>query len=146
MSDNVESFLSASEEQEIISAIRKAEQNTSGEIRVHIEHTASLAHYDRAKEIFAALKMYNTQQRNAVLLYIAVKDHAFVIFGDKGIDEVVTKDFWDTTRDVIQEHFKKGDFKSGIVKGVLKAGEELKAHFPWHTGDSDELSNEISKG
>lgn len=146
MSDNVESFLSASEEQEIIEAIRTAEKNTSGEIRVHIEHTASSSHYDRAKEIFTALKMFNTQQRNAVLLYIAVKDHAFVIYGDKGIDAVVSNNFWNTTRDAIQVHFKKGDFKSGIVTGILKAGEELKVHFPWQTDDRDELSNEISKG
>ena len=48
--------------------------------------------------------------------------------------------------DVIQNHFKHGDFKKGLIDGILKAGEELKDHFPWQIDDEDELSNEISKG
>ncbi|RBW55237.1 TPM domain-containing protein [Tenacibaculum sp. E3R01] len=142
----VEDFLSVQEEQEIVSAIRQAELNTSGEIRVHIEKSTTLSHYDRALEVFSTLKMYNTKQENAVLIYVAVEDHKFVIYGDKGIDTVVPKNFWDTTKNTMQEQFKKGNFKQGIIDGVLKAGEELKAHFPWQTNDEDELSNEISKG
>ncbi len=142
----VEDFLSVQEEQEIVSAIRQAELNTSGEIRVHIEKSTALSHYDRALEVFSTLKMYNTKQENAVLIYVAVEDHKFVVYGDKGIDTVVPKNFWDTTKNTMQEQFKKGNFKQGIIDGVLKAGEELKAHFPWQTNDEDELSNEISKG
>lgn len=142
----VEDFLSVQEEQEIVSAIRQAELNTSGEIRVHIEKSTILSHYDRALEVFSTLKMYNTKQENAVLIYVAVEDHKFVVYGDKGINTVVPKNFWDTTKNTMQEHFKKGNFKQGIIKGVLKVGEELKAHFPWQTNDEDELSNEISKG
>ncbi|WP_431165701.1 TPM domain-containing protein [Tenacibaculum halocynthiae] len=142
----VEDFLSVQEEQEIVSAIRQAELNTSGEIRVHIEKSTTLSHYDRALEVFSTLKMYNTKQENAVLIYVAVEDHKFVVYGDKGIDTVVPKNFWDITKNTMQEQFKKGNFKQGIIEGVLKAGEELKEHFPWQTGDEDELSNEISKG
>ncbi|CAL2095020.1 TLP18.3, Psb32 and MOLO-1 founding protein of phosphatase [Tenacibaculum sp. 190524A02b] len=142
----VEDFLSVQEEQEIVLAIRQAEQNTSGEIRVHIEATASISHYNRALEVFRMLKMFNTKQQNAVLIYVAVEDHKFVIYGDKGIDEVVPVNFWDTTRNTMQEQFKKGNFKQGIIDGVIKAGQELKAHFPWQVDDEDELSNEISKG
>jgi uncharacterized membrane protein len=142
----VEEFLTQKEEQEIISAIKIAEKNTSGEIRVHIEPTSEKDHYKRALEVFQLLKMNNTKDANAVLIYVAVNDKKFVIYGDKGIDEVVPKDFWNTTKDVIQEHFKLGDFKQGIVDGILKAGEELKSHFPWQTDDENELSNDISKG
>ncbi len=142
----VEEFLSPKEEQEIISAIRTAEKNTSGEIRVHIEASSEKEHYERALEVFHLLKMNNTKEENAVLIYVAVKDKKFVIYGDKGINEVVPKDFWNSTKDVMQNHFKKGEFKQGIVEGILKAGEELKAHFPWQIDDEDELSNEISKG
>ena len=81
-----------------------------------------------------------------MLIYVAVNDKKFVIYGDKGINEVITKDFWNSTKDVMQNHFKKGDFKQGIVDGVLKAGKELKVHFPYQTDDTNELSNEISKG
>ncbi|MGG8496640.1 TPM domain-containing protein [Tenacibaculum sp. TC6] len=142
----VEDFLSAEEEQEIVLAIRQAELNTSGEIRVHLEATTLLPHYQRALEVFQMLKMFNTQQQNAVLIYVAVEDHKFVIYGDEGINKVVPENFWDATKNVMQEQFKQGNFKQGIIKGVLKAGEELKAHFPWQINDEDELSNEISKG
>lgn len=142
----VEAFLTPEEEQEIISAIRIAEKNTSGEIRVHIEATAEKDHYERALEVFHMLKMNNTKDENAVLIYVAVNDKKFVIYGDKGINDVVPDDFWSTTKDVMQNHFKHGDFKKGLIDGILKAGEELKDHFPWQIDDEDELSNEISKG
>ncbi|RKF04267.1 TLP18.3/Psb32/MOLO-1 phosphatase superfamily protein [Tenacibaculum lutimaris] len=143
---NVEDFLTAKEEEEIVLAIQQAERNTSGEIRVHIEKTTAISHYDRALEVFQMLKMFNTQQRNGVLLYIAVDDHKFVIYGDEGINAVVPTDFWETTKEVIQNQFKQRNFKQGIIDGILKAGNELKAHFPWATDDENELSNEISKG
>jgi uncharacterized membrane protein len=142
----VEAFLTSEEEQEIISAIRIAEQNTSGEIRVHIESKTKLEHYKRALEVFHLLKMDTTKDANAVLIYVAVNDKKFVIYGDQGIHKVVAKDFWNTTKDAIQNQFKKGDFKQGIVDGILQAGNELKHHFPWQTDDKDELSNEVSKG
>jgi uncharacterized membrane protein len=142
----VEEFLSKEEEQEIISAIRVAEKNTSGEIRVHIEASTEKKHFDRALEVFHLLKMFNTKDANGVLVYVAVNDRKFVIYGDKGIDKVVPENFWNTTKDAMQIHFQKGNFKQGIVNGILKAGEELKSHFPWQIDDEDELSNEISKG
>ena len=143
----VEDFLSKEEEQQIVEAIRTAERNTSGEIRVHIEASSDKDDaFNRALKVFQTLKMYETKQQNAVLIYVAVEDHQFVIYGDEGINNLVPTDFWDSTKNTMQNHFKKGDFKQGIVDGILKAGEELKAHFPWQTDDVDELSNEISKG
>ena len=142
----VEAFLTQEEEREIISAIRIAEKNTSGEIRVHIEVSSDKEHDERALEVFHLLKMNNTKDENAVLIYVAVKDKKFVIYGDKGINKVVPLNFWDTTKNVIQSHFVKGNFKQGIVDGILKAGKELQEHFPWQIDDEDELSNEISKG
>ena len=142
----VEAFLTKEEEQEIISAIRIAEKNTSGEIRVHIEATSDKDPYERSLEVFHLLKMDNTKDANAVLIYVAVNDQKFVIYGDKGINKVVPKEFWNSTKDVMQSHFKNGNFKQGIVDGILKAGEELQAHFPWQIDDENELSNEISKG
>lgn len=142
----VEDFLTASEEQEIVEAIRMAEKNTSGEIRVHIEKSTSIAAFDRAMEVFHLLKMDNTKLQNGVLIYVAVNDKSFVICGDKGIDKVVPDDFWDCTRDAMQEQFKNGRFKQGLINGITRAGEKLQQYFPWEEGDTDELSNEISKG
>ncbi|MDO7174132.1 TPM domain-containing protein [Mariniflexile sp. AS56] len=142
----VEDFLTANEEQEIIEAIRIAELNTSGEIRVHIEKTSKGDATNRALEVFYMLKMDNTKLQNGVLIYVAVNEKTFVIYGDKGINDVVSKDFWDSTKDVMQSHFKVGNFKQGMVDGILKSGEQLKKHFPYTDLDTNELSNEISKG
>ena len=142
----VEDFLSKKEEQEIVDAIQIAEKNTSGEIRVHIEKTASTDAFTRAVEVFHILEMNKTKDVNGVLIYVAVKDRKFVIYGDRGINEKVPTNFWDTTKDVIQTHFKNGNFKQGIIDGILKAGEQLKIHFPYNDNDTNELSNEISNG
>lgn len=142
----VEDFLSKEDEQEIVEAIRIAEKNTSGEIRVHIEKTTSLDPFDRAKEIFHELRMDETELKNGVLIYLAIDDHHFIICGDKGINDLVEPDFWDCTRDLMASHFKKGNFKQGLVDGILRAGDRLQKYFPWQKGDTNELSNEISKG
>mgnify|MGYP003463758426 FL=1 len=142
----VEDFLTKEEEQAIVEAIRMAEKETSGEIRVHIEKTTSKVPYDRALEVFHLLGMDATELKNGVLIYIAVKDKNFVICGDKGINDVVLDNFWDITKDAMAMQFKKGNFKEGIVDGVLSAGEQLKKYFPYQEGDTNELSNEISKG
>lgn len=145
MSD-IEDFLTNSEEEEIISTIREAEQSTSGEIRIHIEHNSKIDVIHRAKEVFHYLKMDNTKLRNGVLIYIAVDPKTFVIYGDKGINDVVPEGFWKSTKDIMQSHFKAHRFKQGLIEGVLKAGEQLEQHFPWNHDDFNELPNEISKG
>lgn len=142
----VEQLLSAGDEQEIVDAIRKAERTTSGEIRIHIESEAPEAAIDRAAEVFQMLKMNKTRERNGVLIYVAVKSRVFVIYGDKGINEAVPEGFWDSTRDIMLEYFKKGDFKQGIIEGILKSGEQLQRYFPWDKDDENELPDEISKG
>ncbi len=142
----VEDFLTKEEEQEIVAAIGKAEKNTSGEIRVHIEKETSIAAIDRAVEVFQSLNMENTLERNGVIIYVAVKSHQFAIYGDKGINEKVSDDFWNCTKDVMANHFKDGNFKQGLIEGILNAGEQLKKHFPYQDNDTDELTNEISRG
>lgn len=141
-----ESFLTPKEEQEIVEAIRIAENNTSGEIRVHLENGCGKDPYERAKEVFHLLKMNHTKQDNGVLIYVAIEEHTFAICGGRGIDRVVPKNFWDTTKNTIISHFKRKQFKQGLVEGILLAGKELKTHFPWQKDEENELSDEISKG
>lgn len=143
---HIEDFLTSEEETEIIEAIRIAERNTSGEIRVHIEQNYNGDIFNHALEVFHFLKMDNTLQRNGVLIYVAVDNKSFVVYGDKGINEKVSENFWNSTRDKIQQHFKNGNFKQGLIDGVSKAGQELSEYFPWEHSDRNELDNTISKG
>ncbi|PZD78698.1 TPM domain-containing protein [Mesonia sp. K7] len=141
----IEDFLTPTEEQEIITAIRNAEENTSGEIRVHIENHCETTLESRTKEVFHYLKMDNTKLQNGVLIYVAVNDKKFYIYGDKGINDAVTDDFWESTKEVMQNHFRHGHFKQGLVEGIEKAGLELQKYFPWDHSDINELPNTISK-
>jgi uncharacterized membrane protein len=140
-----EDFLSKADEQEIVQAIVEAEKNTSGEIRVHIEEHSEKSPLERAQEVFFELKMNETQDRNGVLFYICVSDKKFAIIGDKGINDVVESDFWDCTKDTVIANFKEGNFKKGLVEGILQAGQRLKHYFPYQSDDTNELSNEISR-
>ncbi|MAM30427.1 MAG: hypothetical protein CMC13_15520 [Flavobacteriaceae bacterium] len=142
----VEDFLTADEEMAIVDAIRTAEKNTSGEIRVHLEAHSKTDAFDRAADVFDFLHMNNTKLNNGVLIYIAVEDRTLVIMGDKGINDVVPPHFWESTKDAIIEKFKKGDMKQGLVDGILKAGEQLKKHFPRKNNDTNELPDDISVG
>lgn len=141
----IEDFLTVEEEQEIVEAIRLAEQNTSGEIRVHIEKSTKIDPIERAMDVFHFLKMDNTVQKNGVLIYVAVEDRNFVIYGDKGINRMVPQNFWESTKSMMQEHFKSGNFKQGLISGILKAGKELETFFPWDHHDINELPDDISK-
>lgn len=145
MASKVEDFLTADEEQEIVAAIREAELQTSGEIRVHLEKKCPVNEaLERAKVIFHELKMNNTKEKNGVLIYVAIEDKKFAICGDTGINAVVPDNFWQSTRDVMQSHFKSQKFKTGLVEGINSAGIQLKKFFPWDTDDINELPDEIS--
>lgn len=142
----IENFLTTSEEEDIIAAIRDAEKDTSGEIRVHIENSCNNDVFEHAMEVFHYLKMDNTKDQNGVLIYVAVSKREFVIYGDKGINDIVGADFWNSTRDAIAKHFENGNFTKGLIQGIQTAGKALSKHFPWHHGDVNELDNTISKG
>lgn len=142
----VENFLSKKEEQEIVQAIQQAETMTSGEIRVHIESSIHKDAHERALEVFHTLEMSNTSLHNSVLFYLAIESKAFVIYGDKGINKLVSDTFWESIKEIVITHFKKDEFKLGLVNGILETGKLLKQHFPRMTNDNNELSNKISKG
>lgn len=135
------------EQQKLVeNAIREAELNTSGEIRVHIESEITGDVLDRAAYLFEYLGMHKTEQRNAVLFYLATKSRKFAILGDAGINAKVPADFWDSIKQDMASAFAEGRFAEGLSRGILTAGEQLKKHFPYQKNDVNELSNEISFG
>ena len=140
----VEDFLTVAQEQEIIEAIRLAEENTSGEIRVHLEKSLDKEALERAREVFCFLKMDETKQNNGILFYVAVDDKKFSILGDKGIDAVVPDNFWDSVRDLVINQFKKGNFTEGLKQGIMETGLKLKHYFPYDSNDKNELPDSIS--
>ena len=143
---NTDFFLNAADEEVIIAAIKEAENNTSGEIRVHIERSTDKPPMDRALEVFYLLEMDKSKQRNGVLIYIASESKKFAILGDEGIDKLIPKNFWKAEKELMLSHFKKGEFAKGLELAIFEVGKKLKDLFPYQSNDTNELSDEISKG
>lgn len=141
---SVQKYFTEENKLQITNAIRVAETNTSGEIRVHIEKHCKVDVLDRAAYIFEKLEMHKTALRNGVLFYLAVEDRKFAILGDVGINMKVPENFWETTKEVVLEKLKAGLFADGLAEGIVMAGEQLKQHFPYQKNDINELSDEIS--
>ena len=85
----------------LVKAIGAAEKNTSGEIRVHLEHVCKGDPYLRAAYVFSRLGMFDTKDRNGVLIYLAMKSHKFAIVGDSGINARVGAGFWNDVKDAM---------------------------------------------
>jgi uncharacterized membrane protein len=128
----------------IKNAIVEAELYTSGEIRVHIDAKCAGDPLEVAIKVFKKLGMENTEQRNGVLIYVAMDDHKLAIIGDHGINEVVPDHFWDDERDLMISYFKKGQYTEGLVAGIQKVGEQLKDAFPGEFGDRNELEDDVT--
>lgn len=141
---NARIILNREEDHRIVDAIKQAEQNTSGEIKVHIENRCRDKIEERSLYIFNRLKMHETAQRNGVLIYLAVKDQKFAILGDEGINKVVGDNFWNDVRDLMAAEFKQGRFAEGLEQGIQRCGEKLKTYFPYQTDDINEIPDEIS--
>ncbi|MBC5993922.1 TPM domain-containing protein [Pontibacter cellulosilyticus] len=139
--------ITPADEEKIMAAIREAEVNTSGEIRVHVESNCDKDVLDRATEVFAELHMHQTKERNGVLFYIALEDHQFAVLGDAGINAIVPDHFWEDITEHVIKHFKQKHYAEGLAEGILMAGEQLKSHFPYdRKGDVNELSDDVSFG
>lgn len=142
---SLKDFIPKDGQTKVVKAISVAEKCTSGEIRVHIEpHCKSGDPYRRAVEVFNELKMYETRQRNAVLVYVAYNSHMFAIIGDKGITERVGNDFWNEEKEILRNHLRHNDPVGGLCKVIEQIGNNLSAFFPWTEDDINEQSDEIS--
>jgi uncharacterized membrane protein len=147
MFKSAKSFLSKTENDEVIKSIQQNELNTSGEIRIFIEQQCSYVNpIDRAKELFLNLKMYETLHRNAVLIYIAYEDKDFALIGDNEIFKQASGHFWEIQSKLLAQSFHVKNYVEGIINCVNAVGQELHTHFP-STGElKNELPDEIMFG
>ncbi len=141
-------LFSTTEEQEIIAAIKQAERGTSGEIRLFVEDFCMRDHpVERAEEVFRLFGMFNTKDRNAVLIYFAEKSRQFAIWGDTGIHERVGYQFWDAEKHLLRSHFQRDEKTEGVIQAVALIGSRLKEYFPTDEHENDnELPDEIIYG
>jgi len=134
-------FFTDEEKQRIIAALREAEKRTSGEVRIFVESRCRFVDaIDRAAEIFFQLKMDMTEKRNAVLVYVAMRDRQLAVYGDDGIHKAVGKEFWNNEVNKMSEQFSRESFADGICSIVKDIGIALHYHFPY---DDDKDKNEL---
>ena len=147
-SSRSKSVFSATETEHIIKAIKDTEQQTSGEIRVYVESRCKFVDpLDRAAEIFWTLKMDHTEHRNAVLIYVAAKDHQFAIYADKGIYEKLGTQFWANEVKAMSAHFGREHFRDALLLVISDVGKALHTHFPYDNKiDKNELPDDIIFG
>jgi uncharacterized membrane protein len=141
-------YFTAEEKLRIVDAIRAAEQQTSGEVRVYIESkNVYVDPMDRAAEVFYNLKMDKTDNRNAVLLYIAMKHRQLALFGDEGIYNVTGAAYWNNAVKEMIANFSGHHEVDGIVNCIHTIGQTLKEKFPFDkVSDKNELPDEIVFG
>jgi uncharacterized membrane protein len=137
-------LLSAADDARLVKAIQLAEGQTSGEIRVHIDKICKGDPLEECKSKFVQLNMHQTKDRNGILFYLAIESRSFAVWGDEGIHQKVSDEFWKSITDCAIGHFKNNELITGIEKAVELCGEKLKLHFPLEADDKNELSNTIS--
>jgi uncharacterized membrane protein len=141
-------YFTAEEKLRIVDAIRAAEQQTSGEVRVYIESkNVYVDPMDRAAEVFYDLKMDRTDNRNAVLLYIAMKHKQLALFGDEGIYNATGAAYWNNAVKEMIANISAQHITEGIVNCIHHIGQTLKEKFPFdRVTDKNELPDEIVFG
>ncbi len=88
-----------------------------------------------------------TADRNAVLVYVAMRDHQFALFADEGIYREMGASYWDVEASKMLMAFKKESYADGIVTIIRDIGEALKEKFPFDKmEDKNELPDEIIFG
>ena len=135
-------YFNDSEKLRIRQAVKEAELNTSGEIRIYIEDHCKGELMDRAAFIFEEMKIHETAHRNGVLIYLAFSDKRFAVLGDAGIHTIVGNDFWLSVKEMLIEQFKNGRYTDGLIAAIKEAGNVLQKHFPFEKGDTNELPDE----
>lgn len=127
----------------IRTAIERAEERTSGEIRVSLSPFFLGDVAAVARRAMARLGMMATRERNAVLIFVVPSRRRFAILGDRGIHEKGGAALWERAASAMAEEFRREAFTEGIVRAVEILGAELSSHFPVDPGnDVNELPDE----
>ncbi len=137
-------FLNQLEQDKIVAAIRAAEQKTSGEIRVFVSRRKPDDALGTAEWQFKQLGMHKTKHRNGVLIFVAPTGRTFAVVGDSGVHKKCGDAFWRAVTDEMSTRFKKGEFTSGILHAIEKAGDLLAQHFPHQPDDKNELPDDVA--
>jgi len=137
-------FLGKLEHDRIVQAIREAEKETSGEIRVYVQRGKLDGDaLPAAQKKFDQLGMHKTRDRNGVLIYVAPRAHKFAVVGDQAIHEKCGDALWQSVVAKMRDHFKNERFSDAIVDAIRDIGDVLSQHFPRKGDDKNEMPDAL---
>ena len=139
-------FFSDIESEQLVNKISELEQKTESEIRIHIEDVCEESAFDRAVEVFQKLGMQKTKDKTGILIYLATQDKKMAVLGDKGINEKLENNFWDSIIEKMKVKFQTQGVSSGLELGLELIGQKLIEYFPERGTPSNQLPNDISYG
>src|SRR5579872_1780241 len=127
-------------------AIKAGEATHSGQVRFVVEGAldgkplfSGQSAHDRAIDIFAHLRIWDTAHNNGVLIYLLLADRQVEIVADRGIDAKVGATGWQNICAAMETDFRGGNFAGGVIKGIQAVSRELAKYFPRHGAGPNEL-------
>ncbi len=127
-------------------AIKVGEATHSGQMRFVVEGALdgvplfrNQPARERALDIFAHLRIWDTAHNNGVLIYLLLADHDVEIVADRGIDAHVGKEGWEKICREMETAFRSNNFETGVIKGIEAVSRELAKYFPADRRGRNEL-------
>ena len=140
-------FLSRLDHDRIVGAIKGAEAETSGQIRVYIQRGKLEGDpVIAAQEKFQKMGMEATRERNSVLIFVVPRARKFAVIGDKGVHQKCGDQFWQQLIERMRVHFRNDNFTDALVEAIEEVGKLLAAHFPKTSASTNELPDNIVEG
>jgi uncharacterized membrane protein len=125
-------------------AIEESERSHGAQIRFAVEgslHGRRLLHgqsaRERGLELFSILRMWDTELRNGVLIYVLLADHAVEIIADRGAHAKIGDSPWQNVCREMQTAFSRGEYRKGAVEGIGAISQHLGKHFPARKRDNE---------
>ncbi|AOI68605.1 TPM domain-containing protein [Burkholderia ubonensis] len=127
-------------------AVHASHDEHVGQVRFAVEgalHTAALlkgtSARARAIDVFSQLRVWDTEHNNGVLIYLLLADRDVEIIADRGIHAKVDSREWEAICRTMEADFRRGDYQSGVLRGIERVTELLKQHFPASRPPVDEF-------
>lgn len=128
--------------------INTGETQHGGELRFVVEGSLNFAALreqqtpqQRALEVFSFMRIWDTQERNGVLIYLLLADQAVEILADRGVDAHVGAEGWSAICQQMESYLRTADYKNGVIVGIEAVNHLLSTYYPRSQAQVNELPN-----
>ncbi len=145
---NHKTILSDSEKSRLVDAIKRVEETTIAEIKIHIDNHCKEDVLVKAATVFTKLGMDKTSNKTGVLIYVACQDRKMAILADSAIHQKVKANYWDDLVAQCINYMKQGKYADGLIHVLHTIEKDLSSHFPSaiQSENPNEISNDLSFG